>query len=158
MMCNSGGEGRKQSSNGGDRKRAQGGDQPLGSCSLSHPGQLLRLTFKAQEQERNGVGVMGSTGDLVKIGGGNIVTGCQHTGTLLSSNSNIVICHQQHPGILSLFSNSDTSTACQASSRVPPTQPTQPHQPNIGMSSPITTTALPMPVGLIQAIGLMVEV
>ena len=138
----SGGKGRKQSSNGGDRKRAQGGDQPLGSCSLNHPGQLLRLTFKAQEQERNGVGVMGSTGDLVKIGGGNIVAGRQHTGTLLSSNSNIVVWHQ-HPGILSLFSNSNTSTACQASSRVPPTQP---HQQNIGRSFPITTTALPMPV------------
>ena len=137
-MCSRGWEGRKYSSNGGDRKRAQGGDQPLGSCSLSHPGQLLRLTFKAQEQERNGV--MGSTGDLMNIGGGNIVTGCQPTGTLLSSNSNIVIWHQ-HPGILSLFSNSNTSTACQASSRVPPTQP---HQPNIGRSYPITTTALPV--------------
>ena len=145
-MCNRGWEGSMKysssSSNGGDRKRAQGGDQPLGSCS--HPGQLLRLTFKAQEQERNGV--IGSTGDLMRIGGGNIVTGCQHTGTLLSSISNIVIWHQ-HPGILSLFSNSDTSTACQASSKVPPSQPTQHHQPNIGMSSPITTTALPMPVG-----------
>ena len=135
-MCNRGkdrkGSSSSRSSSGRERKGAQGGDPLLGSSS--HPGRLHAC--KAQEQERNGVGAMGRTGALGKTGGGNNVTGFQRLGTLFSSNSNIVIW-RQHPG--TLYSRSNTSTACQAvaSSRVPPTQP---NQLNIGRSYLITTT------------------
>ena len=172
---------------GGGRRRALGGGRPLGSCSLSRPGRLLRardggrpgrllrLVFKAQEQEGNGVGgvgmvswkCVGSTGDLMKTGDGNIVTGCPHPGILLSSSkagctmpstwglmelpcsqviptgeSSAIGNVMAHPGT-KLLSSSNTSTACQTtvSSRAPPTQP---HQLDIGRSCPITT-AVPMP-------------
>ena len=142
------------SSRGGDRKRARDGDRPSGSCSPSRPGRQLRLVFKPQKQERNGVGGMGSTGDLVETGGGNIATG---TGCTMPSTSGLMelTCSQviptgessaignlmAHPGTKLL--SSSTSTACQTtvSSRAPPTQP---HQLDIGRSCPITT-AVPMP-------------
>ena len=151
------------SSRGGYRKRGRGGGNPLGSCSPSRPGRLLRLrvqgggrpgpllrlVFKTQEQEMNGVGGMGSTGDQVKTGDGNIVagTGCtmQSTRGLMelpcsqvipSGESSAIGNVMAHPGT-KLLSSSNTSTACQttASSRAPLTQP---HQLDI-------TTAVPMP-------------
>merc|ERR1719341_2413589 len=114
----------------------------------------------------NGVGSMGSAGDLMKTGDGNIVTGCPHPGILLSSSkagctmpstwglmelhcsqvipigeSSAIGNVMAHPGT-KLLSNSNTSTACQTT--VSSRAPTQPHQLDIGRSYPITT-AVPMP-------------
>ena len=142
----------------GGRRRAWGGGRLLGRCSRSHLGRLLMLPFNGHEWERNGVGDMGSTGDLVKTGDGNtlIGTGCAMPSTwglmevpysqfILTGDSsaigNMMVQLQQqqtHPG--ALLSSSNTCTACQmtAFSRAPHTRPQQ--QLDIGRSFPSTTT------------------